>query len=68
MADIDQVRGPRRWSVEAWWWLERRSGRLWTRVADGRASCWFDPVPAWCYRRRKAAERRALGQPQLARR
>jgi len=51
--------------VEFWWWLERQSGRLWwwaARGADRVTVPWLDWLPAWTYRHRKAAERRAYEQ------
>jgi hypothetical protein len=44
--------------VEVWWWAEKLSGRVWQRVCRDGVSCWLDWLPAFTYRRRKAAERR----------
>jgi hypothetical protein len=44
--------------VETWWWLEKRSGRLWERACRDGVSCWLDWLPAFTYRHRKEAERR----------
>jgi hypothetical protein len=47
--------GPR---VEFWWAAEKASGRLWDRVCRDGVSCWLDWLPAFCFVRRKEAERR----------
>jgi hypothetical protein len=43
--------------VEIYWRLEKLSGKLWERFSDGQIDCWFDPIPAFFYRKRKEAER-----------
>jgi hypothetical protein len=44
--------------VEFWWWCEKRAGRLWYLVnTKGDGSIWLDWLPAFCSRRRYAAER-----------
>lgn len=43
--------------VEFWWKLEKIAGKLWERLSDGQTDCWFDPIPAFFYRKRKEAER-----------
>jgi hypothetical protein len=43
--------------VEAWWKLEKLSGRLWDRACHDGVSCWLDWLPAFAYRHRKEAER-----------
>jgi hypothetical protein len=45
--------------VEMWWWLEKRSDRLWERACpEDKVSCWLDWLPAFTYHHRKQAERR----------
>ena len=44
--------------VETWWWLEKRSDRLWELACRDGVSCWLDWLPAFTFRHRKQAERR----------
>lgn len=46
-------------SAAFWWRIEQWSGRAWHRLCKDGVTCWFDSVPAWAYRHRKNAERRA---------
>jgi hypothetical protein len=47
------------WRVEAWWQLEKLSGRLWERACKDGISCWWlDWLPSFAYRHRRNAERR----------
>jgi hypothetical protein len=43
--------------AEAWWRLEKLSGRLWDRACRDGVSCWLDWLPSFTYRHRKEAER-----------
>jgi hypothetical protein len=42
---------------EFWYCAEHHAGRLWDRACADGVSCWLDWLPAFCLRRRYAAER-----------
>ena len=57
----------RRLSHEFWWWAEQRAGALWQRACTDGVTCWLGWLPAFCARRRYAAQR-ALHPDSFARR
>ena len=57
----------RRSRQEFWYFAEQQAGRLWHRACADGVSCWLDWLPAFCLKRRYAAER-ALNPTAFARR
>lgn len=41
-----------------WWWAEQHAGHLWHHACRDGVTCRLDWLPAYCTRRRYAAERR----------